>query len=45
LQDIDAAGTSGHSLDIRQTPAATPTGAGATAKANLISRGWFITSD
>jgi hypothetical protein len=46
FQDIDAAGTSNHSLNMSgQIPAATPTGAGATAKANLISRGWFVLSD
>lgn len=52
LQTVDAAGTSGaRTLDVaqfRSSPpiaAAPPSGAGATAKANLISRGWTVTTD
>jgi hypothetical protein len=52
LQTVDAMGTSGaKTLDIgqyRASPAlaaAPPSGAGATAKANLISRGWTVNTD
>lgn len=37
--------TSGSYTSQLQSPLATPTGLGATAKANLISKGWTITTD
>jgi hypothetical protein len=51
LIDVDAAGTTpptpgAYFLGLDgQVPAAAPTGAGATAKANLISRGWTVFTD
>jgi len=46
LTTIDAYGTNNGTIDISgQNPPRVPTGAGATAKANLIGRGWTITTD
>lgn len=46
LTTIDAYGTNGGTIDISgQNPPRVPTGAGATAKANLIGRGWTIVTD
>ncbi len=46
LTTFDAYGTNGGTIDISgQNPPRVPTGAGATAKANLIGRGWTITTD
>jgi hypothetical protein len=51
LIDVDAAGTTpptpgAYFLGLDgQVPAAPPTGAGATAKANLIARGWSVFTD
>lgn len=42
---LDANGLSGGICNLQQTPAAAPTGAGATAKANLIGKGWTVTTD
>jgi hypothetical protein len=45
LVALDANGLSGGVCDVRQIPTAAPTGAGATAKANLIGKGWTVTTD
>lgn len=46
LTTIDAYGTNNGTIDISgQNPPRVPTGAGATAKANLIGRGWQVDTD
>lgn len=45
LVSIDAAATSTGTLDINLGTSAAPTGAGATAKANLIGRGWTVNTN
>lgn len=46
LIDLDSNGLFNGICDIHgQTPPAVPTGAGATAKANLISKGWTVSTD
>lgn len=46
LVAIDANGiNNGYFNTQGQSPSATPTGAGATAKANLISKGWTVATD
>ncbi len=46
LIDIDSFGTNNGLISLElQTPAAAPTGAGATAKTNLQGRGWTVTTD
>lgn len=46
LVALDASGVLNGVCTINgQTPAAAPTGAGATAKANLIANGWTVTTD
>jgi len=46
LIDLDTNGKlNGFASFVNQIPTATPTGAGATAKANLISKGWTVNTD
>ena len=45
LISIDAAGRSGGTLGIWGGTSAAPTGAGATAKATLITKGWTVTTN
>jgi hypothetical protein len=46
LQFYDAANTENYVLNLSsQTPSAPPSGAGATAKDNLIAKGWTVTTD
>lgn len=46
LQKLDTNGASNGTVIINnQTPAAAPTGAGATAKTNLLGKGWTVTTD
>jgi len=46
LVGLDGNGLLNGSVSLQgQTPAATPTGAGATAAANLVSKGWTVTTD
>jgi hypothetical protein len=42
---VDSFGTSSHALQIVESGGSPPSGAGATAKANLISRSWFVSTD
>jgi hypothetical protein len=45
LVGLDGNGLSSGNCSMQQIPAATPTGAGLTAKANLIVKGWTVTTD
>jgi len=45
LISIDAAGQSNGTLGLNGGTSAAPTGAGATAKANLIAKGWTVTTN
>ena len=46
LQFYDAANTENYVLNLSsQTPSAPPSGAGVTAKDNLIDKGWTVTTD
>lgn len=45
LVALDGNGINGGSCDVRQTPVAAPSGGGATAKTNLIGKGWTVLTD
>lgn len=45
LIGLDGNGLSGGNCLFNETPAAPPSGAGATAKTNLIGKGWTVTTD
>lgn len=50
LQQLDANGKSGGNVNVSQYlasvyPASPPSGAGATAKTNLLGKGWTVTTD